>query len=156
MRSNKLINLSIYILIILLMSSAILFAKHIEERKIESYTTSYYLNFYNKILVPQIEEYISNFQLAPYSQEKGEKLVTGVIQIIQNHVKSNNILLKEGMQYPVTLVVVPPNDNGTIIYYLNLVITVIEYDSRSKITSLLMLSKNFFCGMESLSKKQDV
>ena len=138
------------------MSSAILFAKHIEERKIESYTTSYYLNFFDKVLIPQIEEYISNYKLVPYSQEKGEELVTGVIQIIQNHVRSNNILLKQGMQYPVTLVVVPPNHNEIVVYYLNLVLTVVEYDPRSKISSLLMLSKNFFCGMESLAKKQDV
>jgi len=155
MLSNKKINLFIYILIMFLLVG-VCSAKYIEKRKLESYTTSYYLKFFDNVLVPQVNEYIKDFNLTPYSQEKGEELVSGVIQVVKNHVRSNNILLKKGMQYPVTLVVVPPNQNGTVVFYLNLTLTVIEYDARSNLTSLLMLSKNFFCGMESLTKKQDV
>ena len=131
-------------------------AKQIEKRKLESYTTSYYLNMFNNVLVPQINEYLIDFKLTPYNQEKGEEVVSGIIQIVKNHVAANNIILTEGMQFPVTLVVLPSKDNTTVVYYANLTLTVIEYDPRSKLTSLLGLSKNFFCGMKSTAPKQDV
>ena len=111
---------------------------------------------FNNVLVPQIDEYLIDFKLIPYSQEKGEELVSGVIKIVKNHVVANNILLREGMQYPVTLIVVPSNDNVTVVYYVNLTLSVIEYDPRSKLTSIITISKNFFCGIESMAPKQDV
>jgi len=64
------------------------------------------------------------------------------------------MLIKPGQKYPVSLVVIPPNENAIVVYYLNVVLPVVEYDEVGKISSILLISKNFFCGVESLIKKE--
>ena len=129
-------------------------AAQIKDRTIETYTFSYYTSFLNAVLIPDIENYIKEFKLPPYNNEKGKRLIEGVIGIIQGHLQSNNMLIKPGQKYPVSLVVIPPNENAIVVYYLNVVLPVVEYDEVGKISSILLISKNFFCGVESLIKKE--
>lgn len=131
-------------------------AKQIENRNLETYTFSYYSNFLDKTLIPEIKKYIEAFELIPYSSEKGNSLIQGVLQIIEAHLISNNMLVHPNQQYPVTLAVIPPDENNVIIYYVNIVLPLIEYDEEGKINSVLMISKNFFCGKELVSKKTDI
>ena len=131
-------------------------AKQIEKRKIETYTFNYYVSFLNSVLIPDIEKFIDGYDLLPVSKEKGKMLIQGIISIIQSHIQSNNIIVPPGHHYPVSLILIPPDQNAVVVYYINVVIPLIEYDERGKITSMLIISKNFFCGREILSEKQKV
>lgn len=148
--------ISTLLLICFLLIPATISARQIKERKIESYTFSYYVKFLDGVLIPQIEEYIDEFNFLPYCDEKGDQIVKGVSNIIKSHLQSNNILIPPGKKYPVSLVAAPLNNKENIIYYVNIILPLVEYNEKGKITSILMISRNFFCGKESFSKKQIV
>jgi len=131
-------------------------AKQIEQRKIETYTFNYYSSFLNSVLIPDIENFIDGYDFIPINKEKGKVLIKGIISIIQSYLESGNLIIPPGYKYPVSLLIIPPDQNAVIVYYINVVIPLIEYDERGKITSMLIISKNFFCGRETLSEKQKV
>lgn len=142
------------ILLIWFMMIAVGSAKQIEQKEITSYTFSYYTSFLNAVLVPDIETYIDEFKVLPYNKEKGKELIKGVINLIQGHLTALNMLVPPGQKYPVSLIVMPPDKNLNVVYYLNIVLPLVEYNQVGKITSILLISKNFFCGMESLVVKE--
>jgi hypothetical protein len=131
-------------------------AKQIEQRIIETYTFNYYSSFLNSVLVPEIEEYVLTFNILPYTKEKGRELVDGVIKIIGNHLEAFNIIVPPGRKYPVSLIITPPDNTGAIVYFVNIILPLIEYNDNAKMTSVLMFSKNFFCAKLSLLKKKNI
>lgn len=155
MQSNRKNNLLIYFFIMFILI-AVCSAKQIEQRKLESYTSSYYLKFLDNILIPSIEEYIDNNELMPYTKEKGEVLVAGVVEIIHSHLSSDNILIQPEMKYMAVLLTMPSDNNLVIYYFLNISLPIVEYDQKGKIPSFLMISKNFFCGMEQTTPKKKI
>ncbi len=148
--------ISALLLICFLLIPAIISAKQIEKRELESYTFSYYVMFLDNVLVPDIRNYVHEFKLIPYNEQKGDQIIKGVSNIILSHLQSNNILIPPGKKYPVSLIVVPPDYEGNVLYYINVILPLVEYNEKGKITSILMISINFFCGRESLIKKQNV
>ena len=144
------------LLLIWFMLIAVGSAKQPEKRTMQSYTFSYYSDFLSKVLIPDIEKFIDQYKISPYSEERGKELIQGVISIVQSHLSSNNVLIPPGRKYPVTLVVIPPDKDKIIVYYINVIFPFVEYDPRGKINSVLMISKNFYCGHESLAKKENI
>ena len=128
----------------------------VSAQSIEKYTFSYYSSFLNTVLIPEIEEYILSLDLLPYSEEKGKKAINGIIIIIKRHASMMNIIVPPGKTYPVTLVGIPPDENGLVVYYINVVIPLLEYSDIGKITSVLIISKNFFCIKNIILKKEKV
>ena len=148
--------ISAILLIWFMIFSVSVSAKQIEPRNIETYTFNYYSSFLNSVLIPQIEDYVLTFNLLPYTKEKGYELISGVIEIIGNHLESFNMLVPPGKKYPVTLIIIPPDNEGTVVYYVNVILPLLEYDDHGKMTSVLLISKNFFCTKISLLKKEEV
>lgn len=146
--------ISILLLIWFVICSMGISAQTIKPKNIESYTFEYYVSFLNSVLVPEIEKHVLNFNILPYDKETGRILISGVIKIIQKHADSFNIIVPPGKQYPVSLIIIPPDSQGLSIFYVNVIIPLLEYDDNAKIASVLMISKNFFCVKIELPKKE--
>ena len=126
------------------------------EKDISIYTFSYYSSFLNSVLFPEIEEYVSEMDLIPYSKQKGKIFTQGIIEIIELHLMSFDLLIPPETPYPVSLLAMISDNDDFIIYYVNITLPLIEYDTVAKIPTVLTISKNFFCAKEFTVKKEDI
>ena len=142
------------ILIVLFLLTIFAFAKPIEKRKLESYTKSYYLNFLDNVLVPNIEEYIDTNPIKAFNEQNGQRLINGIIyEVIQPHIASDNVML---LPYTIYLKGMPSKDGTIIRYILSIPLTFVQYDERGKMVLALKIELEIFCGLEVITEKKNI
>jgi len=114
------------------------------------YTFSYITSVLNDKVFKEARAYIKKYELFPYTQEKGVILTNAVADIIIRYDLSRELILKE---IPSVSLLVSSEDNapGSLLFYIQIKIKIIEYDDSNyghPILGHLLIVKNIFVAVK--------